>query len=81
LRETVAQPQLKNPVVRLRIPDEREHQQVLASQIRAALLNGKDAGQALTDAAERWRQIDQGKDPKTRLAEYRLSLSLDRNDK
>jgi multiple sugar transport system substrate-binding protein len=76
LRETVLHPQVKNPVLRLRTPDEREHQQALDVELRAALLDGKDAGRALQAAAERWRQMDERKDPKTRLAEYRLSLSL-----
>jgi multiple sugar transport system substrate-binding protein len=76
LRETVLHPQVTNAVLRLRTPDEYDHQQALDVELRAALLGGKDAGQALHAAAERWRQIDQGKDPKTRLREYRLSLSL-----
>jgi multiple sugar transport system substrate-binding protein len=78
LRETVAHPQVNNPVLRLRTPDEREHQQVLMAEIRAALLHGKDANQALADAVRRWQELDQSKDPKLRKAEYRLSLSLDR---
>jgi multiple sugar transport system substrate-binding protein len=76
LRETVLHPQVQNPVLRLRTPDEHAHQQALDGELRAALLGGKDASQALHAAAERWRQIDNGKDFKTRLKEYRLSLSL-----
>jgi multiple sugar transport system substrate-binding protein len=78
LRQTVLHPQLTNPVLRLRTPDEREHQQALATELRAALLGGKDAARALEAAAARWRQLDERKDLKTRLAEYRLSLSLSR---
>jgi ABC-type glycerol-3-phosphate transport system substrate-binding protein len=78
LRETVLHPQVKNPVLRLRTPDEREHQQALDMELRAALLEGKDAGRALQAAAARWRQLDEPRDFKTRLAEYRLSLSLGR---
>jgi multiple sugar transport system substrate-binding protein len=78
LRETVLHPQVKNPVLRLRTPDERAHQQALDAELRAALLGGKEASQALRAAAQRWRQLDESKDRKTRLAEYRLSLSLSR---
>ena len=78
LRETVLHPQVKNPVLRLRTPDEREHQQALDMELRSALLDGKDARRALEAAAARWRQIDERKDLKARLAEYRLSLSLSR---
>ena len=77
LRETVLHPQVKNPVLRLRTPDERAHQQALDAELREALRNGKDAGPALR-SARRWRQLDEGTDRKTRLAEYRLSLSLSR---
>ena len=76
LRETVLHPQVKNPVLRLRTPDAREHQEAFDAELRAALLDGKEAGQALQRAAERWRQLDARKDPRTRLREYRLSLSL-----
>jgi ABC-type glycerol-3-phosphate transport system substrate-binding protein len=78
LRETILHPQVKNPVLRLRTPDERAHQQALDTELRAALLDGKDASQALHAAAQRWRQLDESKEKKTRLAEYRLSLSLGR---
>jgi multiple sugar transport system substrate-binding protein len=78
LRETVLHPQITNPVLRLRTPDEREHQLALDMELRAALLEGKDANQALQAAAARWRQIDERKDPKFRLSAYRLSLSLGR---
>jgi multiple sugar transport system substrate-binding protein len=78
LRETVLHPQVKNPVLRLRTPNEREHQQALDLELRAALLEGKDANRALEAAAARWRQIDERKELTTRLAEYRLSLSLSR---
>jgi ABC-type glycerol-3-phosphate transport system substrate-binding protein len=78
LRETVVHPQIENPVLGLRIPDEREHRLALDKEIRAALTGGKDARQALDAAAENWRQLDSAKDPQVRLAEYRLSLSLGR---
>ena len=67
-----------NPVERLRIPEEREHQKALLKEVRAALLQGKDAGQALTDAAKAWAALDAKTEPKTRILEYRLSLGLQR---
>jgi ABC-type glycerol-3-phosphate transport system substrate-binding protein len=76
LRETVAPARVLNPVVRLRIPDEREHQQALVAEVRAAVTGRKDPSQALKDAAQRWQEIDARKDAKRRLADYRLSLSL-----
>jgi multiple sugar transport system substrate-binding protein len=76
LRETLLHPQVKNPVLRLRTPDERSHQLALDAQLRAALLDGKEAGQALQTAAEQWRQIDKEKNTAARIAAYRLSLGL-----
>ncbi len=80
LRQTVQDTVVANPVLRLRIPGERAHQQALDAEVRAALIDGKDPSQALAAAAQRWRELDARKDAKTRLAEYRLSLSLSRND-
>ncbi len=79
LRETLLPSQV-NPVLRLRIPDERSHQHALVAELREALLQGKDAGQALSAAAARWRELDKDKDAKTRLRDYRLSLSLSGTD-
>jgi multiple sugar transport system substrate-binding protein len=69
-----------NPVVRLRIPDEREHQQALLVEIRSALFQGKAPQQALADATKRWQALDSKKDLSLRKAEYRLSLGLSRNE-
>jgi hypothetical protein len=76
----VAQGHVKNPVLKLRIPDAREHQQAMDAELRLALLQAKDARQALSDAARRWRQLDDRKDLKLRQVEYRLSLGLGRID-
>jgi multiple sugar transport system substrate-binding protein len=80
LRETLVHPQVKNPLVRLRTPDEQTHREALLREVRAALGGGKDAAAALAAAAAQWRELDAAKDPKTRRAEYRLSLSLSRSD-
>jgi multiple sugar transport system substrate-binding protein len=76
LQETLMHAQITNPVIRLRIPDERSHRQALDAELRAALLHGKRAEDALQQAAARWRQLDAGKDLKVRVRDYRLSLSL-----
>ncbi len=74
--QTVANPHIINPVVRLRIPDERAHQQAVVAEVRAALIGNKEPGAALAAAAERWRQLDEHKELKVRLTEYRLSIGL-----
>jgi multiple sugar transport system substrate-binding protein len=76
IREDAVHPQVKNPVLRLRIPDEQAHQKALVEEIRSALLHGKKPSAALADAARRWREIDSMLDPRTRRLNYRLSLSL-----
>jgi multiple sugar transport system substrate-binding protein len=76
LRRTLAHLGVKNPVVRLRTPDEAPHRQALTAAVRAALLQGGDARKALEAAAQRWREIDSGRDARARLADYYLSLSL-----
>jgi hypothetical protein len=78
IRATVVHPHLKNPVLRLRIPDEHEHQQAVVEAVRAALTKDGDAGQALAQAAERWRKLDRRQGEKVSLMNYRLSLSLNR---
>jgi ABC-type glycerol-3-phosphate transport system substrate-binding protein len=76
LRETVLHPQIKNPAVRLRIPDELEHRQALDVFLKAALRDGEDARQALGKAAARWREIDGKKSRGEIRKQYRLSLGL-----
>jgi multiple sugar transport system substrate-binding protein len=78
VREITVHSQIKNPVLKLRIPDARAHQQAVDAEVRRALLEGKNAQQALSDAAARWRDLDRQKDEKTRRDEYRLSLGLER---
>ena len=79
LRELVTHPQLKNPVTRLRIPNEREHQLALLSEVRETLLYGKEPAKALADADRSWQEIDQKKDADSRRLEYRLTLGLSSN--
>jgi hypothetical protein len=67
-------------VLKLRIPDARAHQEAVDAEVRRALLQGKNAQQALADAAGRWRNLDGQKDEKSRRTDYRLSLGLERID-
>jgi multiple sugar transport system substrate-binding protein len=78
LREITVHSQIKNPLLKLRIPDARAHQEALDAELRRALVQGKNAQQALADAAARWRNLDRRKDDKTRRTDYRLSLGLER---
>jgi hypothetical protein len=80
LREIVIHARTQNPVLRLRIPDEQEHQLVLDKEVRAALTGGKEPSQALQDAARQWQELYSRKPLAQRLAEYRLSLSLSGTD-
>jgi multiple sugar transport system substrate-binding protein len=75
LRKQLLHPQMLNPVVRLRIPRQRGHQQALLAEVRAAL-KGDDPQVCLDRAAKRWTELDAGTDVKTRLTEYRLSVGL-----
>jgi multiple sugar transport system substrate-binding protein len=76
LRQTLLHAGIKNPVLRLRIPDERPHQRALLAEVRRALLEGADPAQALDAAAKRWQELDQARDAKQRKADYWRSLSL-----
>ncbi len=77
LRETVQYQGLKNPVVRLRTPDEAPHRAALVAELRSALANPQsDAAQALTRVARRWEELDKARGEEKHLAEYRLSLGL-----
>jgi multiple sugar transport system substrate-binding protein len=78
IRRTVAYNQIKNPVVRLRIPAQESHMQAKDAEIHLALLQGKSAKQALDAAASRWRELDASVPPEQGILNYRLSLSLTR---
>jgi ABC-type glycerol-3-phosphate transport system substrate-binding protein len=67
---------LKNPALRLRIPDEAPHRKALEKELRAALAGDKTPEQALQDAAARWTKLDEAKGLKLHTAQYRISLGL-----
>jgi multiple sugar transport system substrate-binding protein len=77
LRDTLKHLHLVNPVLRLRTPDQHAYQQAVVAELRAALVEGKDAASALKAAAQRWQELDAAKAPKQHLAEYRLSIGLE----
>jgi len=76
MKQTVACPGLKNPAFRLRTPDEQEHEQALIVELRAALLDGKNPGQALKAASNRWDELDQRVPLEERKTQYLRSLEL-----
>jgi multiple sugar transport system substrate-binding protein len=69
-----------NPAIAMRTSNHRQHERILAQEIRNAVLHSKDAQQALTAVADQWRQLDRTKNEKARRAEYRLSLNLKEGD-
>jgi ABC-type glycerol-3-phosphate transport system substrate-binding protein len=77
LRQTLIHPGLKNPLLRLRIPNERAHLAALIAEVRSALASGSDPAKAMQNVAKRWGKIDRETDAIRRLNDYRLSLSLE----
>jgi ABC-type glycerol-3-phosphate transport system substrate-binding protein len=77
LNQQVVHLGIKNPVLRLRIPGQREYEKALLEEVRQALLHGKSAEAALTAAAEKWRQLGSREELKARQRDYYLSLSIE----
>src|SRR5262249_10205463 len=73
IQQALNRPGLANPVVRLRIPDQHLYQQLLVEQLREALTHNMDAQHALQLVARRWKALDDLKDKKQRIDEYRIS--------
>jgi ABC-type glycerol-3-phosphate transport system substrate-binding protein len=68
-----------NFALRLRIPDEREHRQVLIAALRQALIDNptNDSAAALAEVRRKWEMIDKSDgDPRKRLATYYISLRV-----
>jgi multiple sugar transport system substrate-binding protein len=74
LQQTLVHPGVINPVVRLRVPDERAYQQALVRYVREALEKGVPAEAALNAAAAVWVKIGEARGTRRRLNEYRLSV-------
>ncbi len=64
----------QNPAVRLRTPSQQVFREVLLREVRSALLDGKDAAQALQAVDARWRDLIKERTPARHLRDYRLSL-------
>ncbi|HEV3204074.1 MAG TPA: extracellular solute-binding protein, partial [Gemmataceae bacterium] len=76
LRRSLYPPPI-NPVVRLRTPDEREHQRILCAELRLALQEkNRDPQKVMSTVAQRWQELDERKSPTERRIQYRLSLGL-----
>jgi multiple sugar transport system substrate-binding protein len=76
LQQTLLHRGLKNPVLRLRTPDEAAHRAALVAEVRAALDHGSDPQKALDAVARRWVQLDEARGLERHRAEYRISLGL-----
>lgn len=76
LRLSTNNPGATNPVLRLRIPDERRFRQALARELRLALLENKDAEIALKAAAASWERLIEEHGAAQHLADYLLSIRL-----
>jgi ABC-type glycerol-3-phosphate transport system substrate-binding protein len=76
LRLTLDAP-IKNPVLRLRTPDEHTHLRALVEEIRPALLRPDAVPEdVMKGVALRWQRLDDRKDERQRKADYCLSLSI-----
>jgi hypothetical protein len=73
--EAQCNPQIVNPVYRLRTADERVYRDAFVESIRPAFQGQKSAADALRLAAQRWKEIGK-QDPAERLRQYRLSIGL-----
>ncbi|MFL5240896.1 MAG: hypothetical protein ACJ8FY_02200, partial [Gemmataceae bacterium] len=76
VRTTLTHPGMKNPVLKLRTPDETEHSRILVKQLRAALIDHKDATACLSQAAREWENVDKKQPAADVRRNYALSLGL-----
>jgi ABC-type glycerol-3-phosphate transport system substrate-binding protein len=76
LQQTLLHPGVKNPVVCLRTPDQRDYSPPLAAELRRALEEKGDAAEALQLVAARWRQLIKARGGEKHRRDYRVSLGL-----
>src|SRR5262249_51701788 len=76
LRSTLTHPGIKNPVLRLRTPDEESHRKILDKALRAALLENKDAAACLKEVAPQWETLDKQLPEGEARKRYLISLGL-----
>jgi multiple sugar transport system substrate-binding protein len=74
LRQTLLHPDVRNPALRLRTPDQDAHRKILVKALRDVLEGGGQPDKALQAVAEQWAELD-AKNPQ-HLAEYPISLGL-----
>jgi ABC-type glycerol-3-phosphate transport system substrate-binding protein len=67
---------LKNPALCLRTPRQAAHRAVLVKEVRAALLEGTDAENALQRVAEAWEKLDREQGLEAHQADCLRSLGL-----
>ncbi len=75
LRQTLLHPDLRNPALRLRTPDQEAHRKVLVKALQEVLLGTADPAAALHAVAVVWTELD-ATNPAAHLADYLLSLGL-----
>ena len=63
-------------MLQLRTPDQRAHQKVLATKVRAVLTEGQDPQQALEAVVAEWKKLDTARGADAHRRDYYLSLSL-----
>jgi multiple sugar transport system substrate-binding protein len=77
LRQTLLHRGTKNPVLRLRTPDQGPHRAALLEKLRSVLLQGAEPKSALQAAAQRWEKLDQQRGEAKHKTEYALSVGLE----
>jgi ABC-type glycerol-3-phosphate transport system substrate-binding protein len=77
LQETLVHPRLRNPVLCLRIPGQKERQKALVQGLRQALTGGGDAQKTLTHVAQEWTALDEKAGKQKTMHDYRISIGLE----
>jgi len=77
LKATLSEHKLRNPVLALRTPDQREYRTALVEGgLRPALAGKEPADKALAEVSRRWEALITKKGKDAHLREYRVSLGL-----
>lgn len=73
--ERTSNPQIVNPVYRLRIPNQQAYFKAFVDGVQPAVLQGTKPADALQEVANQWNKIDPN--PQNRRTQYRRSLGLE----
>jgi hypothetical protein len=76
VRATVTHAEVKNPVLRLRTPNEASYRRILAKHLRTALKENTDALLSLKKVAEEWEALNKKLGENEARKDYLLSLGL-----